>query len=153
MDLAAILRLLHNFNRWVVVIMLVLVIGRAILALVKRLERNPLDRQMWLVLTIAADVQLLLGLILFVLGPWLGLLSRSASVVMKDPNLRFFSIEHTLIGIIVVVLIHVASIRFRKADTSRQAFQQSLIFIGIVALLVLYSGIIEPTVLGRAIFW
>jgi hypothetical protein len=58
---------------------------------------------------------------------------------MKDPALRFFTMEREFMMIISWILVHVGRVMVKKANSSPAKFRRSLFFFGISLLLILIS--------------
>ena len=58
---------------------------------------------------------------------------------MKEPMLRFFTMEHGLMMIIAWVLVHAGRISVKKAVTPEAKFKKTLIYFGIALLLILLA--------------
>ncbi len=84
------------------------------------------------------DVQLLIGLILYFTQGWFESLKHIGES-MKDPMLRFFTIEHSVMMIIAWILVHAGRVSVKKAKTSPSKFKKSLLFFGIALLLILIA--------------
>jgi uncharacterized membrane protein YiaA len=100
---------LHNFLRWVIIVALILSLINAFKG------KNGKET---LVLMISSHVMLLLGLVQWFIGDW-GLKqikSMGMGAAMKNPVIRFFSVEHALMMIIAIVLI---TIGHRAAKTNQ----------------------------------
>lgn len=87
---------------------------------------------------LSMDIQLLIGLALYFSGVWFDRL-KHVSEIMKDTNLRFFTIEHEIVMILAWILVHIGRVFVKKANTSRAKFIRSLIFFGIALVLILYA--------------
>jgi hypothetical protein len=132
----------HSWLRW-----LVLVAGfAALFAVLGKGDANRLrgaDR--WgLIFSIALDIQLLLGLVLYgVLSPFTAQAMRDFGAAMRDTVLRFWAVEHLTMMVAAVALVHVGRVRARKAANPEAKRRQLLIFFGIALLLIL-GGIPWP---------
>lgn len=73
------------------------------------MNKKPLkktNKQMALFLLICCDIQLLLGLALYYLKGWFGVLSGGGNI-MKDPVIRFWAVEHGVGMVVAIILVHV----------------------------------------------
>ena len=69
-------------------------------------------------LTMTVDIQLLLGLPLYlVLSPVTTLAMKNFGAAMKNPQLRFWAVEHLAMMMLAVILVHVGRVLARKAPT------------------------------------
>ena len=95
---------------------------------------------MWgLMLTISSDLQLLIGIALYVLSPITRMGMTSFGVAMQNPVARFFTAEHPVLMIIAIALIHIARVRIRKAAEPSRKHRIALVMFGIAMLLVIIA--------------
>lgn len=134
-----ILLTLHSGLRWVVLTMLVVVLVHAIRSWRQSAERTKRDRILVASTVGLADLQLLLGLSLYVVGPWLTTLGEDMGLVMRTAPLRFFVVEHAFGMIVGLVILHVASVRSRKADDDRTGWRRLAIGVGVALFAILAS--------------
>jgi hypothetical protein len=94
--------------------------------------------------TIIVDVQVLLGLIIWLFGP-LGLQTLSQS--MGDAALRFIVLEHPILMLIALAFAHIGRARSKKAsdDTAKHRisfvfYLLSFVFIALIFLLPRMMG-------------
>jgi hypothetical protein len=82
------------------------------------------------------DIQVLLGLVLYVvLSPWPRVLLANFSVGVKNPEVRFFAMEHALVMLLSTVVLHVTRVRSKRAPTP--ALRHQRVFRGTLLTLVL----------------
>lgn len=101
-----------------------------------------------------ADVQLLLGLILLYNRISISNIGEiGMGAVMKDKMMRFQIVEHPLMMLIAIVLLHISRSAAKKAATDQKKLKITLIWGGIALLLILAS-IPWPfrEVIGRPLF-
>ena len=105
---------LHSWLRWVA---LVAGVGATFAALTDR--GGPARADLWgLVLMMALDIQMLLGLLLYlVLSPVTQSAMQDFGAAMKNPSVRFFAVEHVSLMLAAIVLVHVGRVLARKATT------------------------------------
>jgi hypothetical protein len=127
---------LHNLTRWLVLGVALVLIVRSVLGL-RRGSYTPLDRRLGVAYTGLMDLQLLLGLILFGISPFMRGLFANASAAMQQGSSRFFLLEHWVVMLLAVILAHIGSSRVRRTDDERLKHRQSLIFYGLSLALVL----------------
>lgn len=132
---------IHNLLRWVIVISATIVLFRMARGLIKKTTWGSLDGRFGLVLTIALDLQLLLGLILyFLLSPVVKAFFANISEAMKETTLRYWGVEHILMMLLAVVFGHMGSALAKKQVLDQKKFQFGVIFHGL-AVLFLLGGI------------
>ncbi len=122
---------LHSVIRWVVVVLGLVALVSAVVAERWTPAQNALAR--WF--TIAVDVQVLLGLVLWFVSPLVQGSLGNMGAVMRDPALRKIVVEHPVLMIVAAALVHVGASRGRKTDNPRQA----LLFYVLAAAAVAYA--------------
>ncbi|MER3444472.1 MAG: hypothetical protein C4333_10285 [Meiothermus sp.] len=127
---------LHNLTRWLVLGVALVLIFRSVQGL-RQGGYVLLDRRLGMAYTGLLDLQLLLGLILFAVSPFIRGLTANASAAMQSSSSRFFLAEHWVVMLVALVLAHVGSSRVKKATDDRQKHRQGLIFYGLSLALVL----------------
>src|SRR4051812_42309032 len=113
---------LHSLLRWAVLLTGLVAWFRAIGGHTAKRPWTPKDDLWGLLLTIATDLQLLVGLALYVfLSPITRLGVRNFAAAMQIPTARYFTVEHASGMIIAIAIIHVARVKIRKAaDPARK---------------------------------
>ncbi len=134
-----VLILLHSWTRWAVV---VFGIGALVLGLVGWFGRRSFsstDNRFGSLFTISMDIQLLLGLLLYVgISPIMRTqVFPNFGGAMGDSQLRFWAVEHIALMLVAVVLAHVGRGRSRRATTDLAKHRNAAIFyaLSIVAVL------------------
>jgi hypothetical protein len=127
---------IHSWVRWLA---LVAGIGATLAALMGRVqtENSPADR--WgLFLMMALDIQMLLGLLLYlVLSPNMAPILENFAAAMKDPALRFWAVEHISTMFVAVILVHVGRVLARKALSPVAKRTRLLVCFGLATLLMM----------------
>ncbi len=100
---------LHNFGRWVVIILLMVAIVRSLSGMTGNKSFTNGDKKTGLFLMIAAHTMLLIGLYQWFAGPWgfQNIQKLGMKAVMQDNVYRFWAAEHItgmLIGIILITI-------------------------------------------------
>ncbi|MGN6801375.1 MAG: hypothetical protein ACTHJN_05690, partial [Ginsengibacter sp.] len=127
-----------NLFRWLILFFGFWTLLSAISGLVSSRVYSPADGKANLFFMICMDIQLLLGLALYFMNGWytgLGNMGES----MKEPMVRFFTVEHSIMMIIAWILVHVGRVAVKKSFNSSGKFKKSLIFFGISLLLILIA--------------
>jgi hypothetical protein len=130
---------LHSWLRWVVILSGLAALGGAVGGVSTKRAWLPVDNARLAIFGTSLDVQLLLGLILYIfLSPVTHSGFADMGLAMRDPILRFFVVEHVAGMLVAVALTHIGRGRVRKASESSARHRMVLIFIGLamVALLV-----------------
>ncbi|MEO6819874.1 MAG: hypothetical protein ABI266_01530 [Ginsengibacter sp.] len=130
--------IIHNLLRWLVLLFGVWAVMNAIAGLSSKKEYVVADKKGGFFFMLSMDIQLIIGLILYFVGPWFNNLKHLGEI-MKDPNTRFFTMEHGLMMIIAWIFVHVGVSAVKKATLSRVKFKRALIYFGIALVLILAS--------------
>ncbi len=129
---------LHNITRWIVLIVGIVAVVRAFLGWFGKKPWVDLDDKLGLYFTISLDVQLLLGLLLYVvLSPITTAAFSNFGAAMADPTTRYWLVEHILTMIIAVILGHVGRSLSKKATVDVAKHQRAAIFFGLAIVAIL----------------
>jgi hypothetical protein len=135
---------LHSLLRWVVILAGLLAVGRAVHGWRAQRGWTRIDGRAGLWFTIALDIQLLIGLLLyFGLSPFTELALQDFGGAMRDSALRFWAVEHVFGMIVGLVLAHLGRVRIRKARDDARRHRLAAIFFGL-ALLAIFVSIPWP---------
>lgn len=127
----------HNLFRWLVLIAAVLAIGFAFAGWFGKKDWKKTDNVLGLLFTIFIDIQLLVGLILYFVSPLTRAAFADFGAAMKNAPLRFYAVEHILMMIIALVIIHIGRSKSKKAKIPFRKHRAAAIFytIGLVIIL------------------
>ena len=133
------LLVLHSFLRWVVIFSGIAALGGAVGGVTAKRPWLPVDNVRSLLFTISLDVQVLIGLVLYVISP----VTRSAfgdmGMAMRTPVLRFFVVEHLIGMVVALALVHIGRVRLRKSTGDAQRHKIALVFFGLGLVVLLLS--------------
>lgn len=130
----------HSLLRWVVLLAGLLAVARACAGWAGTRPWTAADNRAGIWFTAALDLQLLAGLLLYlVLSPLTQAALENVAATMGNASLRFWSVEHPFGMVIALVLAHVGRVRIRKAttDASRHRVAAILFAIAMVVILLL----------------
>jgi hypothetical protein len=129
---------IHNIIRWVALILGILAAVRAYLGWFGNREWTVKDRKIGSYFTIAMDVQLLLGLLLYIfLSPTTRTAFQDFGAAMQVGDLRFFVLEHPFYMVLAVVFAHLGGILSRKAEQTNAKFRRAAIWFSLSVLAVI----------------
>ena len=129
---------IHNIVRWVVLILGIIVVVRGLLGWFGKREWSTTDRKLGVYFTSSIDVQLLVGLILYVfLSPLTTSAFRDFGAVMSNDGLRFFAVEHSVTMLLAVVFAHLGGVYSKRASASKDKFRMAAIWYGLALIAVL----------------
>jgi hypothetical protein len=107
---------IHNVWRWVVLVTAAAAIVKALVGWLSQGPWSSLDDRLGMFYTVALDIQVLLGVILYILAQrWR----------LPDP---FFAFIHPIVMIIALTLAHIGRGRSRKAETPQAKHQAAATF-------------------------
>ena len=141
----SILVLLHSILRWVILVLLVAAIVKSYGGMTAGRSFSEGDRKVGLFLMIAAHTTLLVGLILWLVGP-LGLADIrdfGFGVVMKDRIMRYYAVEHFAGMLIAIVLITIGRGVAKKSIPDAAKFKRSF-WLFLAALIIILVTIPWP---------
>ena len=132
--------LVHSWVRWIVALAAVAAVARAFYSGLGKKNWARLDDQLGLLFSTSLDVQLLLGLILYIfLSPLTQAAFKNFGAAMSDGTLRFFTIEHLLYMIVAMVLGHVGRALSKKATEATAKHRLAAILYGLATLAILIA--------------
>jgi hypothetical protein len=130
----------HSIVRWLVVIAALAAVVKAFYGWITKMSWTKIDDQLGIWFTSILDLQLLVGLVLYVfLSPITQTAFSNFGAAMKDTVLRFFAVEHISIMILAVVLAHVGRALSRKAVEPLQKYRWAAIGFGLAVLAILFA--------------
>ena len=142
---------MHSALRWVALVLLVLVVVKSVQGSRGNAPFTEGQRKLGLFTMIALHLQLVFGLLLYMMRGWIDILSKDGT--MSDSYFRFFAVEHATLMIVAIVLGTLGySLSKRAADDAAKHKKQALFF-GLCLLLIVL-GIPWPFRSGfEAIGW
>ncbi len=139
---------IHSWLRWVLLALLVVSVVRGL----RGGAFTAADARVRTFTVASADTQMLLGILLYVVGPMTPRSAAAFGAYMKISALRFFTVEHPFVMVVALGVLHVFSSRSRKADTDALRHRRWAIGAGIALALIL-AGIPWPGLpYARALF-
>ena len=127
----------HTFLRYLVLIGLLVVIIKAIIGLSSKQPYTNLDNKLSLFLFIFTHTQLLVGLILYFVSPFV----KFGSDTMSDKTTRYWTVEHIVGMLAAVVLITLARSTTKRMTDDASKHKRMFIF-NFVALIVIVAIIL-----------
>lgn len=131
---------LHNVLRWAVLIAAVLVLVQTLPGWSGRKAWTPADRRAGAVFTGLMDLQLLVGLALYLgVSPLMRTVLGNFGAALKNSEGRFFAVEHITVMLLAVVFAHLGGVLSRNAATDQAKFRRAAVWYGLslVAMLAL----------------
>ena len=132
--------LVHSWIRWIVLIVGILAVARAAAGMTGRKPWTAADDRGTLLFTIALDIQMIVGLLLYA---WLSPITRAAfanmAAAMRNPALRFWVMEHSVGMIMALALAHVGRVVIKRKSEAGDKHRLAVMFFGVAMLVILMS--------------
>jgi hypothetical protein len=144
---------LHSILRWVVLIVAILAIIRAITGLSFRRGYTAMDNRVGLWFTLFLDIQVLIGIILyFFLSPITMTALQNFAGAMGNAPVRFFAVEHSIMMLVAAGVAHMGRALARRATDAASKHRRTLIWFALAILIVLVSIPWPFMAAGRPLF-
>ena len=131
---------LHSILRWVVLIVAIVAVVRALVGWLGKNEWTALDDTLGTMLSGSMDLQVLLGIILYIfLSPFTKSVFQDFGAAMSDGRLRYWSVEHVFLMIVALVLIHAGRATSKRAEEATKKHRLAFIFFGLATLAILIA--------------
>ncbi len=141
-----ILRSAHSGWRYIVLLLLVIAVGKALFGWLGKKPYTEGDRKLNVFTLISAHIQLLIGLALYFLGDWYKADSSNAVG-------RYWKIEHISMMIVAIILITVGNAKSKKAIEAVAKHRTISIFFGLALIIIIVTILLMvKDVPGRSFF-
>jgi hypothetical protein len=145
--------LVHSWLRWVVLLLGVLAIARAIAGAAAHRPWQTADERAGKFFVIALDIQMLLGIVLyFLLSPITRAALSDFGGAMQNAGMRFWSVEHVLGMVVGIVLAHRGQARVRQLAEPVRKHRVAAVFFALALIAILASIPWPGTPNGRPLF-
>ena len=128
----------HSGLRWIVLLGIILTIVKCIPGLSGSKEWTHREARLANLTVRLLHVQVLIGLILYFMSPKV----QFSGSTMSNDLLRFFTVEHTVMMLIAVVLITIGNAKSKKREG--MAAYKSVFWFFLIALLIIIASIPWP---------
>lgn len=129
---------LHSWLRWIVVLVAALALARAWLGWLGKQGWTPADDRLGMFLTIALDMQVLVGLLLYAfLSPLTASAFQDLGAAMSNGAVRYWAVEHVGLMLVAVVLAHVGRALSKRAGDAVRRHRLAALFYTLAVLAVL----------------
>lgn len=130
----------HNGLRWIVLIFLVLAFLSSLKGWFSKGKWKKQNNLTGLGLVVFMDIQFLIGIILYAgVSPITKAAFQNFGAAMKNPELRFYVVEHILIMLVALVLVHLGRIKSKRILIDWKKHRAVAIYYGISLLLILIA--------------
>lgn len=142
-----ILKSAHSGWRYVVFLLLIIAVVRALSGWFGNKTYTEGDRKLNVFTLISAHIQLLIGLVLYFSEGWYKLSSAGA------PAVRYFKMEHISMMIIAIILITVGNAKSKKVADAVAKHRTISVFFGLALILIIVTILLMvKEVPGRSFF-
>jgi hypothetical protein len=128
----------HSLLRWAVVVFGIWTVANALTGITSKRSFTKNDNRSNLLFMISCDIQLLIGIVLYIQNGWFDRL-KDLGNNMKDPITRFFTLEHLSLMLIAWLLVHIGRATVKSANTDAAKHKKMLMFFGMAFLLIMVS--------------
>jgi cytochrome b561 len=129
----------HSGLRYIVLLLLVLAIFRAVVSLKNKTPFGKGHKMLYMFAMVSTHIQLVIGLLLYLISPVIEVAMSDMGMAMKDKVLRFWAVEHFSMMLIAIVLITAGYSLSKRSKEDSQKHKRVLIFYSIGLLLILAS--------------
>jgi hypothetical protein len=134
------LLILHNLTRWIVLALGVWALYRAYSGLASGRAWTRADRQAGALFAAFLGIQFILGVLFYIVpGTSVNAMLGNLGAAMRDPQLRFFIAEHSVVMFVAVLLSNIGAGAARRAATDRSKFRRAAVFYTLTFLLVILA--------------
>ena len=134
---------LHSALRYLVLIMLVVAIIKALDGWLNKKAYTAADNKISLVTLILTHTQFLVGLVLYFVSPLVQRALADMGAAMKETTLRFWAVEHIAMMLAGVILITVGRSSSKKAIDAIVKHKRIAIFF-LIGLIIILAAIPWP---------
>lgn len=139
MTLYSFLLHLHSGFRYIVLLLLLLAIIRAWLGWLGKVSYSESHRKLNLFAMISAHTQLLIGLVLYFVSPFV----KFGGDTMRDATTRYWTVEHLTGMLIAIALITIGHARSKRGATPDANHKSIAIFytlaLIVIAIIIIFS--------------
>lgn len=136
---------LHNFGRWVVIILLLVAIAKSLSGMTGNKPFTKGDKKTGLFLMISAHIMLLIGLYQWFAGPWglQNIQKLGMKAVMQDNVYRFWAVEH-ITGMLIAIILITIGRGVAKKNISDKAKHSRSFWFYFVAFIIIIATVPWP---------
>ncbi|SNR66568.1 hypothetical protein [Lutibacter flavus] len=132
------IKMIHSYWAYLVLIVLILAVVNAILGLTSKKKFEAKDVRISLFALIASHIQLIIGFISYYMSSFYETMRGiGMGEVMKNSELRKLLVEHPLMMIISIILITIGFSKHKKKTTDLAKFKTISIFYTIALIIIL----------------
>ena len=127
----------HAVMQWCILGIGIVAVARALAGGSGRKPWTAADDRLSLAFTAFLDLQLLIGIVLFLYSPITVLGRHELDLTFRSSVLRFFTFVHPTLMIAAVAVAHVARIRIRRSADPVARHRQAALYVGLTLAIIL----------------
>lgn len=135
-----VLLILHSCIRWLVLISLLIMLVRSYRGWLQKRRFTRPDNAIRLITVSVAHLQLLIGLILYVLSPLVRYFYQHFKEAVHITQIRFFGMEHITMMLLAMTCISIGSIRAKRKKEGYLKFKTLALWYSL-ALFMIFTSI------------
>lgn len=133
----------HSGLRYVVLALLIVSILVAFFSWTGKKPFSESNRKLYMFTMISGHIQLLIGLVLYALQTIPMISAQGMGNVMKNPEARFFAVEHIAMMILALVFVTVGHVLSKKKEAPMAKHKMVAVFY-LLALILIFAAIPWP---------
>jgi len=134
---------IHSLLRYIILVLILVAVYKAFSGWIGKKPFTEGTRKINLFTLIAAHIQLLVGLGVYFMSTEVKAAFANMGEAMKNPELRFWSVEHIAMMIVSIALITIGYLLSKKGKTDEVKHKRIAIFF-LLALLIIFYAIPWP---------
>ena len=142
----------HSGLRLLILLFLLAAIVKSLMGWLGKKPYGKSDNLIAILLISVTHLQAIIGIVVYAMSDMVKAGFADMAGTMKNSGLRFWTVEHGIVMLLVVVLITVGRVKSKKAETDELKHKKGAIFYMIALVLILWAGVIKPFALGRGWF-
>lgn len=132
---------IHSWLRWFLLAIMLIVLVRSLMGFLSKSPYTKTDNLFAILLIAFAHTQLIVGYVLYFYSPFAyqAIQNQGMKAVMKDSNLRFWSVEHITMMTLAVMAIQVGRSLSKKQKVDAMMHQRMVVFLVIALALIAFA--------------
>ncbi len=139
----------HSGLRLLILLFLLLAIVKSLAGWLGKKPYGKSDNLIAILLISFTHIQVLVGIVLYAMSDIVKTGLDNFGVTMHNSAARFWTVEHAVVMLLVVVLITLGRVKSKKATSDELKHKKGAIFYIIALVFILWAGVIKPLALGR----
>ena len=127
----------HSGLRYLILALIIFTFLKSLFALLQKTDYRKIDDRLAFFTMIFIHIQFLIGLALYFISPKVAF--TDMAITMKNSMLRYFTVEHIFLMLVVVVLVTIGRIVSKKKTKATQKHKVISIYFGLSLLLIILT--------------